>query len=49
MDTRIAPPADLTSGEARARALELLVALDVARRADAETSELSGGKQQRVA
>jgi len=34
--------------EARARALELLQALDVAHRAKAETSELSGGEQQRV-
>ena len=34
--------------EARARALELLQALDVAHRARAETSELSGGEQQRV-
>jgi putative ABC transport system ATP-binding protein len=36
------------NGEARARALELLSALDVAHRAKAETSELSGGEQQRV-
>jgi len=36
------------NGEARARALELLQALDVAHRANAETSELSGGEQQRV-
>jgi len=36
------------NGEARARALELLQALDVAHRARAETSELSGGEQQRV-
>ena len=36
------------NGEARARALELLQALDVAHRAKAETSELSGGEQQRV-
>jgi putative ABC transport system ATP-binding protein len=34
--------------ESRARALELLAALDVAHRAKAETSELSGGEQQRV-
>ena len=34
--------------EARARALELLQALDVAHRARAETAELSGGEQQRV-
>ncbi len=33
---------------ARARAMELLQALDVAHRAGAETSELSGGEQQRV-
>jgi putative ABC transport system ATP-binding protein len=37
-----------SNGEARARALELLQALDVAHRAKAETSELSGGEQQRV-
>jgi len=36
------------NAEARARALELLKALDVAHRAKAETSELSGGEQQRV-
>jgi putative ABC transport system ATP-binding protein len=36
------------NGEARARAIELLTALDVAHRAKAETSELSGGEQQRV-
>jgi putative ABC transport system ATP-binding protein len=36
------------NGQARARALELLRALDVAHRARAETSELSGGEQQRV-
>jgi putative ABC transport system ATP-binding protein len=35
-------------GVARARALELLQALDVAHRATAEISELSGGEQQRV-
>lgn len=34
--------------EARARALELLQALDVVHRARAEPSELSGGEQQRV-
>ena len=34
--------------EARERAMELLQALDVAHRARAETSELSGGEQQRV-
>jgi putative ABC transport system ATP-binding protein len=36
------------NGEARTRALELLTALDVAHRAKAETSELSGGEQQHV-
>ncbi len=36
------------NGEARARALELLQALDVSHRARAGTSELSGGEQQRV-
>jgi len=36
------------NAEARRRALELLQALDVAHRATAETSELSGGEQQRV-
>ena len=36
------------NAEARARALELLTALDVAHRSKAETSELSGGEQQRV-
>jgi putative ABC transport system ATP-binding protein len=36
------------NGEARARAIELLTALDVAHRAKAETSKLSGGEQQRV-
>lgn len=40
--------AGLPNGEARTRALELLQALDVAHRARAETSELSGGEQQRV-
>lgn len=34
---------------ARKRALELLTALDVAHRADAQISQLSGGEQQRVA
>jgi putative ABC transport system ATP-binding protein len=34
--------------QARARALELLQALDVAHRAGAQPSELSGGEQQRV-
>lgn len=37
------------NGVARARALELLQALDVAHRVKASTSELSGGEQQRVA
>ena len=36
------------NGEARARSLELLQALDVAHRARAQPSELSGGEQQRV-
>ena len=36
------------NGEARARALELLAALDVGHRATAQPSELSGGEQQRV-
>ncbi|MBT9456820.1 MAG: ABC transporter ATP-binding protein [Burkholderiaceae bacterium] len=36
------------NGEARARALELLQALDVGHRAKAWPSELSGGEQQRV-
>ena len=37
------------NGEARKRALELLGALDVAHRAKAMPSQLSGGEQQRVA
>ena len=37
------------NGEARARARELLEALDVGHRARAEPSQLSGGEQQRVA
>lgn len=37
------------NGKARARARELLQALDVAHRAAAEPSQLSGGEQQRVA
>ena len=37
-----------TNAEARARALEMLGALDVAHRAGAQVSELSGGEQQRV-
>ena len=36
------------NGEARARASELLIALDVGHRAKAQPSELSGGEQQRV-
>ncbi|MBI5192816.1 MAG: ABC transporter ATP-binding protein [Nitrospirae bacterium] len=36
------------NGEARTRAMELLQALDVAHRAKAQPSELSGGEQQRV-
>jgi putative ABC transport system ATP-binding protein len=36
------------NAEARARALELLTALDVQHRARAEPSQLSGGEQQRV-
>jgi putative ABC transport system ATP-binding protein len=36
------------NGEARARALELLQALDVGHRARARAAELSGGEQQRV-
>jgi putative ABC transport system ATP-binding protein len=35
-------------GDARGRAMELLQALDVAHRAKAEPSQLSGGEQQRV-
>lgn len=37
------------NGEARKRALQLLEALDVAHRAKAQPSQLSGGEQQRVA
>ena len=37
------------NAKARARALELLGALDVAHRAQAQPSQLSGGEQQRVA
>ena len=36
------------NGQARARALELLRALDVAHRAQAQPAQLSGGEQQRV-
>ena len=41
--------AGVANGEARARALELLTALDVQHRAKAMPSQLSGGEQQRVA
>jgi putative ABC transport system ATP-binding protein len=37
-----------SNAQARARALELLAALDVAHRAKAQPAELSGGEQQRV-
>ncbi|MEI7538763.1 MAG: ABC transporter ATP-binding protein [Comamonadaceae bacterium] len=40
--------AGISNAAARARALELLGALDVAHRAQAEPSQLSGGEQQRV-
>ncbi|MCJ7799894.1 MAG: ABC transporter ATP-binding protein [Polaromonas sp.] len=40
--------AGLPNAEARRRALKLLTALDVAHRARAEPSQLSGGEQQRV-
>ncbi len=40
--------AGMGNAQARARALELLEALDVAHRAKAQPSELSGGEQQRV-
>ena len=40
--------AGVSNVEARRRALELLSALDVAHRAQAEPSQLSGGEQQRV-
>ncbi|HEY5581715.1 MAG TPA: ABC transporter ATP-binding protein [Rhodoferax sp.] len=40
--------AGVTNAAARARALELLTALDVQHRAKAEPSQLSGGEQQRV-
>jgi len=40
--------AGVPNAEARRRALELLSALDVAHRAKAEPSQLSGGEQQRV-
>ena len=41
--------AGVDNGAARKRALELLTALDVAHRAGAQVSQLSGGEQQRVA
>ncbi len=41
--------AGVGNGAARARALELLGALDIAHRAQAEVAQLSGGEQQRVA
>jgi putative ABC transport system ATP-binding protein len=41
--------AGVTNAKARARALELLTALDVVHRAKAMPSQLSGGEQQRVA
>ena len=40
--------AGASNGEARARALELLAALDVKHRAQAMPAQLSGGEQQRV-
>ena len=40
--------AGVPNAKARARALELLAALDVAHRAKAQPSQLSGGEQQRV-
>ena len=42
-------PASVANGESRAKALELLTALDVQHRARAMPSQLSGGEQQRVA
>jgi putative ABC transport system ATP-binding protein len=41
--------AGVSNGESRAKALELLTALDVQHRAHAMPSQLSGGEQQRVA
>jgi putative ABC transport system ATP-binding protein len=41
--------AGMPNAQARARALELLTALDVQHRAKAMPSQLSGGEQQRVA
>lgn len=40
--------AGVSNAQARSRAMELLTALDVAHRAKAEPSQLSGGEQQRV-
>jgi putative ABC transport system ATP-binding protein len=40
--------AGVPNAQARSRALELLTALDVAHRAQAQPSQLSGGEQQRV-
>ncbi len=40
--------AGVSNAQARSRAMELLTALDVAHRARAEPSQLSGGEQQRV-
>ena len=40
--------AGTSNGKARQRALELLQALDVAHRASARVSQLSGGEQQRI-
>jgi putative ABC transport system ATP-binding protein len=40
--------AGVSNAQARARAVELLQALDVAHRAQAQPSQLSGGEQQRV-
>ena len=42
-------PASVANGESRAKALELLTALEVQHRARAMPSQLSGGEQQRVA
>ena len=41
--------AGLSNGKARAKARDMLAALDVGHRARAQVSELSGGEQQRVA
>ena len=45
----VAMLAGVANGESRAKALELLTALDVQHRARAMPSQLSGGEQQRVA